>query len=153
MSLTLEGSLGQRKHEQESECNKWKTRNLTDDFLTDVYDGKLWKEYEYIDQQPFLRDSLTLRFTLNVDWFQPYKVTTSSVGVIFLSILNLPHSVRNKRGNIILIGLIPGPCEPTKDVNSYLKPLVKELRDLWKGVEMDVDNNGNRESIKVKREH
>ncbi len=37
-----------------------------------------------------------------------------------------------------------------KDANSFLKPLVKELRDLWKGVEMDVDNNGNRESIKVK---
>ncbi len=115
-----------------------------------VYDGKLWKEYEYIDQQPFLRDSLTLRFTLNVDWFQPYKLTTSSVGVIFLLILNLPRSVRNKRGNMILIGLIPSQCEPTKDVNSFLKPLVKKLRDLWKGVEMDVDNNGNRESIKVK---
>ena len=87
--------------------------------LSDVYDGKLWKEFENVNGEPFLRDNLALGFTLNIDWFQPYKLTTSSVGVIFLSIMNLPLSIRYKRGNIILIGLIPGPSEPTHDVNTF----------------------------------
>ena len=115
--------------------------------LSDVYDVKLWKEFENV---PFLRDNLALGFTLNIDWFQPYKLTTSSVGVIFLSIMNLPCSIRYKRGNIILIGLIPGPSTPTHDVNTYLKPLVKELQDLWKGVEMCVNDDGRMLTLAVK---
>ena len=132
-----------------SECKKWKTLHNSE-MLSDVYDGKLWKEFENVNGEPFLRDNLALGFTLNIDWYQPYKLTTSSVGVIFLSIMNLPRSIRYKRGNIILIGLIPGPSEPTHDVNTYLKPLVKELQDLWKGVEMCVNDNGRMLTLAVK---
>ena len=132
-----------------NECKVWKTLHNSE-MLSDVYDGKLWKEFENVNGEPFLRDNLALGFTLNIDWFQPYKLTTSSVGVIFLSIMNLPRSIRYKRGNIILIGLIPGPSEPTHDVNTYLKPLVKELQNLWKGVEMCVNVNGRMLTLAVK---
>ena len=71
-------------------------------------------------EEAFLRDNLAPGFTLNIYWFQPYQLTTSSVSDIFLSIMNLPHSIRYKRGNIILISLIPGPSEPTHDVNTNL---------------------------------
>ena len=68
---------------------------------------------------------------LNCDWFQPYKHTQYSVGVLYL-ILNLPHSIRFKPENVLIVGIIPGPSEPKQyGMNCYLRPLVKELNSLW----------------------
>ena len=40
----------------------------------------------------------------------------------------------------MLIGILPGPCEPKHDVdiNPYLHPIVDELSELWTGVTMKV---------------
>lgn len=38
------------------------------------------------------------------------------------------------RENVLLIGLMTGPSEPSKNMNSYLTPHVSELLSLWKGV-------------------
>ena len=35
-------------------------------------------------------------------------------------------------------------------MNTYLKPLVKELQDLWKGVEMCVNDDGRMLTLAVK---
>ena len=35
---------------------------------------------------------------------------------------------------VILIGIIPGPHEPSGNMNSFMKPLVDDLKDLWEGV-------------------
>jgi len=41
-----------------------------------------------------------------------------------------------KRENIIVVGIIPGPGEPSS-LNPYLVPLVSELKELWEdGVEV-----------------
>ncbi len=69
----------------------------------------------------------------NVDWYQPFKNSPYSVGVIYLAILNLPREERFKQENIILVGVIPGPKEP-KNINTYLDTLVDERRELWDGV-------------------
>ena len=53
-----------------------------------------------------------------------------------MSILNLPRESRFKQENTILVGLIPGPHEPSRDINTFLKPLVDDLLKLWEGVEM-----------------
>lgn len=63
------------------------------------------------------------------------SIITYSVGVIYLVILNLPRSIRYKRENVILFGVIPGPSEPSLTVNSYLSPLVSDLLKLWRGVQ------------------
>ena len=69
---------------------------------------------------------------LNCDWFQPYHQTQYSVGVIYLVVLNLPRDLRFKPENVIVAGIIPGPKEPKQhQMNSYLRPLVKELNSLW----------------------
>ena len=52
--------------------------------------------------------------------------------------MNLPRSVRFKRENVILVGVIPGPAEPKHDINSYIEPLVEELLALWSGVTMRI---------------
>lgn len=53
--------------------------------------------------------------------------------MIYLAIMNLPRAVRFKRENIIIVGLLPGPSEPSKNMNSYLTPLVSDLLTLWEG--------------------
>lgn len=68
---------------------------------------------------------------LNVDFFQPFKHVTASYGVIYLAILNLPRSERLKKENILIIGIIP-PFEHEPDsLNSFLKPMVDELKEFW----------------------
>ena len=118
-------------------CRHWKLRS---DFgqLMDIYDGRVWKEFQSVSGQPFLAGDFGFGVTINVDWFQPYKHTICSVGAIYLTVMNLPRSIRFKRENIILVGILPGPSEPKHDVNPYIQPLVEELCDLWTGVTMQV---------------
>ena len=55
-----------------------------------------------------------------------------------MSILNLPRESRFKQENTILVGLIPGPHEPSRDINTFLRPLVDDLLKLWEGVDMRI---------------
>ena len=64
---------------------------------------------------------------------KPYKDISYSVGVIYGVIINLPRNIRYKDENIIIIGIIPGPKEPKKTINSFLGPLVTELLELYSG--------------------
>ena len=82
----------------------------------------------------FLSLPYSLATTLNLDWFQPYTHVNYSVGVFYMVILNLPREERYKIENIVLLAIIPGPREPKLTVNSFLGPLVEELKDLWEGV-------------------
>lgn len=75
---------------------------------------------------------------INIDWFQPYTHVQYSVGAIYATILNLPRNIRNKTENVMLIGVIPGPHEPSKNVDSFIEPLVEELKRLWLGEHMKV---------------
>ena len=54
---------------------------------------------------------------LNIDWFEAYENYKYKVSVIYLALLNLPRNIRYKRENIILVGIIPGPSEPS--MHSY----------------------------------
>ena len=47
--------------------------------------------------------------------------------------MNLPPQERFLQENVILVGVIPGPKEPLLQINSFLKPLVDELKSLWSG--------------------
>lgn len=115
------------------------TRNVvrSADRLSDIYDGKLWKDFLVVNGKDFLSAAFTYAFILNIDWFQPYELCTYSVGVIYLVLLNLPRSVRYKRENM-LVGIIPGPTEPPLLINTYLNPLVSELLDLWDGITFQI---------------
>lgn len=122
-------------------CELWRQRNIPENTLCDIYDGQVWKEFQFVDNKPFLAAQHNLGLMLNVDWFCPFKHSPYSVGVIYLTIMNLPRHLRFKKENIILVGLIPGPHEPPLHINSYLDPLVDELHDLWKvGVQIDSPN-------------
>lgn len=111
----------------EEACAHWTTREVHHNILSDIYDGRVWQSFQ---QDGYIQNGNDLALMLNVDFFQPFKHVKYSVGVIFLCILNLPREERYKRGNIILVGLIPGPKEP-KSLNTYLEPMVDELLDCF----------------------
>ncbi|OAD71945.1 hypothetical protein PHYBLDRAFT_146928 [Phycomyces blakesleeanus NRRL 1555(-)] len=63
---------------------------------------------------------------------KPFDEVIHSCGAIYLAINNLLHNIRFKKENVILVGLMPGPKEPSmSDINNYLKPLVNELTELY----------------------
>ena len=116
--------------------------------LSDVYDGNVWKDFQSVNGHAFLSSSNNYGLLLNIDWFQPFEHSAYSVGVIFLIVLNLPHSIRFKRENVILYGIIPGPSEPPLTVNSCLSPLVSELLDMWSGVQLNTPNSTSKATFK-----
>ena len=128
-------------------CQLWRKQVSSE--LSDIYDGRIWKEFQAVHGKPFLSNAFNLAFMLNIDWFQPYKHLTSSVGAIYLTIMNLPRSVRFRRENVILIAIIPGPHEP-HDINPYLEPLVNELVDLWTGMTFQI-NDGSQMKNEIVR--
>ena len=117
-------------------CELWRKRNAVPGLYTDIYDGAVWNDFLQVDGKPFLSAPYNLCLKLNVDWIQPYDHTQYSMGLIYLVIENLPRSERFKVENIILVGCIPGPREPKRDINTFLSPMVDELLDLWNGIQL-----------------
>ena len=109
-------------------CELWRERSAfrRSGYMCDVYDGEIWSQYN-----DFLSAPYNYLLTLNVDWFSPFDHGCYSVGAIYLTIQNLPSSLRNNPDNIILVGIIPGPTEPHLTLNSYLSPMKEELLQAW----------------------
>lgn len=93
------------------------------------------------DGAPFLsggqNNELRLLWAFSVDFFNPYhnKIAGKkySVGCIFLSCIQLPPDMRKKTENLCLVGLIPGPREPSmEEIDHFLRPLVEVMKDSWK---------------------
>ena len=118
--------------------------------LRDVYDGNMWKDFLMVNGERFLSTACTYAFILNIDWFQPYELSMYSVGVIYLVLLNLPRSVRYKRENVVLVGVIPGPTEPSLLINTYLHPLVMDLLQLWDGLILQVRTSNSLDTMNVR---
>ena len=121
-------------------CEEWRSRQSITGVLGDVYDGRVWQEFQSINGKPFLSEPNNLLLGMNVDWFRPFTHTNESIGAIYMVIQNLPRQCRYKPENVILCGIIPGPKEPPGTLNSYLGPVVSDLLELWNGVRLKLDN-------------
>lgn len=133
-----------RREEFLNACERWRDRmkSIPQGHLGDVYDGRVWQEFASDSTQQFLDTPYCYLLTLNVDWFQPFTHTQYSVGAMYLTVQNLPRSERYKEENVILVGIIPGPSEPSLTINSYLAPLVQELQQAWNtGIAVRTPNN------------
>lgn len=144
--MSIESSLQQLLQQPNfcTLCDEWRHRTTDPSIMRDIYDGQIWKDFLYFDGAPFLSEPFTFGLMINVDWFQPFKHTTYSVGVIYLTILNLPRHIRNKPENILLVGIIPGPNEPSINLNSYIEPLVNELNVLWQGKNLNIHGHSKK---------
>jgi len=99
--------------------------------MDDIYHFKVWKEYSSSGQILAYDDNLA--FMMHMDFVHPFRrsKTKYSMGVLYLTILNLPRKLRFRKENIIVLGLIPGPKEPTLHINGYLEKIVEELNTLY----------------------
>lgn len=114
--------------------------------LDDIFQGANIRQFKGPDGEAHFMfaggessDAGRYLFSLSLDFFNPLRNIaggkTVSVGVISLACLNLPIGLRFKPENMFLLGIIPGPKEPSLDaINPYLRPLVNELLELWTGV-------------------
>ncbi len=119
-------------------CEQWRsngTKATHDDVLTDVYHGQLWKDFQKFNGEDFLNAQRNYGLMLNFDYFQPMKHRNDySVGVLYLVLLNLSRSERFKWENVIVVGIVPSIKHEPKNLNEFLRPLVDELKALWKGI-------------------
>ena len=116
-----------------NKCQDWMNRFISSGNLSDVYDGAIWKEHMSLTNP---QTPNTLGLMLNIDWFKPFKHLTYSVGVIYMTIMNLPHFCHHKQENVLTLGIIPGHSKPKHDLNSFLNPIVTELLELEQGAIM-----------------
>lgn len=114
--------------------------NETDE-LWDIKDGSAIKGMKGPDGKPFLdglkRSELRLVWSFSADWFNPFlnKAAGKSVstGSMAMACLNLPPSLRYRAENLFLVGVIPGPKEPSVDeIEHFLTPVVEMLNRSWK---------------------
>ena len=115
----------------------WKHRAIPAGVMADIYDGEVWKSFLNIDGEEFLNNRYTIGLALNVDWFKPYKHVEYSVGAMYIAILNYPRKLTYLQKNVLLVGILPGPHEPSKQMNAFIEHLVRDLLSLWKGVNME----------------
>lgn len=62
--------------------------------------------------------------------------------------MNLPRDIRNNRQYVVLVGVIPGPNEPKRDINSFLEPMVKEVLLLWHGEHFEVHSFPDKQLVR-----
>jgi hypothetical protein len=128
----------------EKSLRHWVNRSHSDDIITDIYDGEIWKTLKETSDENspnFFRSEVAdsnIGLMLNVDWFQPYEGTIHSTGVIYAAICNLPREIRFKRENLLILGILPGPHEVSlHKINHYLSPIVDDLMSLWAGITLN----------------
>ena len=108
--------------------------------MRDIWDGPLFQSFKGPDGKTLFSEcpgnEAHYVFSLSIDWFNVYKNRkggkNASVGAIFMICLNLPLEIRYKLENVYLVGITPGPRDPSKDqINHFLAPLVDDLLEHW----------------------
>ncbi|GKC07076.1 hypothetical protein Tco_0998686, partial [Tanacetum coccineum] len=109
-------------------------------------DALSWKHFD--EKHPeFASDHRNVRLALTSDGFNPYKSMNSNYSIwpVFVIPYNLPSWYVMKQPNFILSLIISGPKSPSnKAFDDYMQPLIKELKELWGGIDtFDASTNQN----------
>lgn len=107
----------------------------------DIWDADVLKQFKGPDGRPFFKQDCDepegcYAFSLFMDGFNPLQTKEAgkkvSVASMYMVCLNLPPCLRYRVENMFLVGVIPGPQEPSQDeINFLLKPLVDDLLRFW----------------------
>ncbi|XP_057444525.1 uncharacterized protein LOC130736753 [Lotus japonicus] len=95
-------------------------------------DSAAWKEFD-TKNTSFSGDPRNVRLGLAADGFNPHSVLSASNSIwpVILIPYNTPPWVCMKSTSFILSMIIPGKKPPGNDIDIYLQPLIKELKELW----------------------
>lgn len=103
---------------------------------TDVWQAEYFANFLGPDKLPFFNGFGRLAFALAIDWFNPYTNKEAqkkwSIGAIYLICLNLPWHLRFSIENVCVVGIIPGPHEPSLDqANHFINPVITAFQEMW----------------------
>ena len=90
-----------------------------DNILGDCFEGRIWREFQYVDGEPFLAVPKNFGLMLNVDRFQPTLHGSDSIGGIYIT---LPHWGR--RDSAVVIALASHLCGPHEWVKLVVSSLI-----------------------------
>ncbi|XP_026449694.1 uncharacterized protein LOC113349871 [Papaver somniferum] len=100
-------------------------------------DAEAWKDFDSRYPQ-FAEDPRNKRLGLDTDGFNPYGNMNNAYNTwpVIVMPYNLPPWKCMKQPFFMMALLIPGKKSPGNDIDVYLRPLIDELKELWKdGVE------------------
>ena len=83
-----------KRPELYSKCELWRSRKCEDNYLSDIYDGNVWKDFN--TKYNLFSQPNNYAVMLNLDFFQPFKHIQYSLGAIYLTVLNLPQNMRQR---------------------------------------------------------
>ena len=66
-------------------CEMWRKRSVPDQYICDIYEGAVWKQFNSNEGYDFLTSPYCYLLSLNVDWFEPFERGVYSVGAIYLT--------------------------------------------------------------------
>ncbi|XP_057760053.1 uncharacterized protein LOC130980381 [Arachis stenosperma] len=95
-------------------------------------DSEAWKTFDLLHDR-FAEDPRNVRLSLAADGFNPFGAmrTNYSVWPVVLIPYNRPPWECMKPTSLILSMIIPGEKMPGNNIDVYLQPLIKELKELW----------------------
>nr|GEV68593.1 putative transposon protein [Tanacetum cinerariifolium] len=95
------------------------------------WDNHSWKDFDEKNPE-FATDPRNVCLALASDGFNPFKIMNVSYSIWLAIVIpyNLPPWYVMKQPNFILSLIIPGPKAPGNKIDVYMKPLIKELKDL-----------------------
>ncbi|CAD6969753.1 unnamed protein product [Tilletia controversa] len=114
----------------EAAVNSWRRRPRQEGYQ-DVYDGEAWSERTN-GGHTFTSHRHHLNLAVSLDWFEPFTrrgTGSYSMGVLALRIDNLPASVRNRKENIHVVAILPGPKQTSaQGLEAAMAPLIEPSR-------------------------
>lgn len=94
--------------------------------ISDIFDGNLYKD---LINDGYFIDERDIALIGSTDGYQIFRQKTDDCWVVMFINANLPPDERVKKKNLLISTVIPGPNQP-KDLNSFLRPIVDELKIL-----------------------
>ncbi|GBC33798.2 transposase domain-containing protein [Rhizophagus irregularis DAOM 181602=DAOM 197198] len=98
--------------------------------IGDIFDGLIYKE---LLNDAYFSNPKDVAFTASCDGYQIFRQKTDDCWVFLFINNNLPQELRVKKENLMVILIIPGPKQP-QDFNSFLYPLIQEMKMLQDGI-------------------
>jgi len=108
------------------------SRNNQDRLMRHPRDFEAWKTFDLLHPK-FVNDPRNVRLGLATNGFNPFgnMSTSHSIWPVVLIPYNRPPWECIKQTSFILSMIIPGKQMAGNDIDVYLEPLIKELKELW----------------------